>query len=260
MLCCFLSLYSIAQTVNAEMEERYIFNFKMNPEVLAKHLPGSFLKPQIINNYSVVSFCILKLKHVVVAPLPAFMGYNTISCAYRIGVVDLSMKPESNAVYIVERFTDRKTIASLAPTLLSDEIPIAHTSIEENNGYVFITTTDKNGNIVFKARVQKSPIFKSAFFADTHDFEKFIKAGISSYTPSSREDQITRLDLIKKDNIYTPLEAEILVQNFGDFWSDALLEFDSALHTEGGKYTWKNKGRMKENADPDQQEIVFGKH
>jgi hypothetical protein len=234
--------FSHAQTVTANMEERFIFNFRIKPEILAKHLPSDLLKPQIVNGYSIVSFCVLKLNNIVVKPIPSFLGYNSTSCAYRIGVIDKSEKTESNSVYIVERYTDRGIISTLAPKILSDNIPIADTKISEKNGYIYVTTTDENGKIYFSAKVKKTNALNSKLFADPEDFKSFIKQGVSSYTPSSKPNMVSRVDLVKKDNDYTPLNAEIISQNFSSYWEDADLEFDSALHTTGGKYTWTNKG------------------
>lgn len=47
------------RSVKARMEERYIFNFRLPPDELAKKLPIPWIEPQVVNGCSVVSFCIL---------------------------------------------------------------------------------------------------------------------------------------------------------------------------------------------------------
>ncbi len=87
--------FYIPRSIKAKMVERYIFNFRMKPETLQKHLPSDYLKPQVINGWSVMSFCILNLDKIMLAPLPPIIRFKTLSCAYRAGIFDYSGgKPE----------------------------------------------------------------------------------------------------------------------------------------------------------------------
>ena len=60
----------IRRSVKAQLNERYIFNFRIKPEVLEAKLPVKWLKPQIINGWSVVSFCILDVNKITIVPIP----------------------------------------------------------------------------------------------------------------------------------------------------------------------------------------------
>ena len=113
---------AIARSVNATLVERLIFNFRFSPESLDQVLPVTWLKPQICNGWSVVSFCILNLEKVMIAALPTAFGYRTTSCAFRCGVVDIRQPTSANSVYITDRQTDVPLIARLAPWLFLDTI------------------------------------------------------------------------------------------------------------------------------------------
>src|SRR5437762_735470 len=114
----------IPRIVKASLLERFIFNFRLRPEELARHLPVPWLKPQVFNDWSVVSFCILKLNRVTVWPLPRFLGMETISCAYRCGIIDSSNGTPEPSVYVTDRNTDLSIIARLGPWLLADSFPM----------------------------------------------------------------------------------------------------------------------------------------
>lgn len=65
----------------------------MPPAELAKRRPAPWLEPQVVGGSAAVSFCILWLNRLTVAPLPALVHFTTISRAYRTGVLDTSVDP-----------------------------------------------------------------------------------------------------------------------------------------------------------------------
>ena len=101
----------LTRSVYARLVERFIFNFRISPDALDRRLPVRWLKPQVVNGYSVVSFCILRLERLMLWPLPSFLGFDTISCAYRCGVIDASAASPEPSVYIISRNTDSPTIS-----------------------------------------------------------------------------------------------------------------------------------------------------
>src|SRR5262245_40606504 len=108
-------MFYIPWRIDAKLIERFIFNFRLKPEVFSSQLPAPWLKPQIVNGWSVVSFCVLSLEDVTIWPMPGFLGFKTVSCAYRCGALDTSINPTSPTVYITDRNTDLPIIARLAP-------------------------------------------------------------------------------------------------------------------------------------------------
>jgi hypothetical protein len=96
----------IPRSVKANLNERYIFNFLIDPQILETKLPVTWIKPQIINGWSIVSFCILDVQKITIVPVPNIFNFETISCAYRIGVIDASSFEPSSSVYITDRNAD----------------------------------------------------------------------------------------------------------------------------------------------------------
>ena len=233
---------AIPRAVHARLVERFIFNFRMPPDAFAKRLPSSWLQPQICNGWCVISFCILKLDRVMLSPLPGAFGYETTSCAYRCGVMDISNgKPESS-VYITDRNTDLPLIARLAPFLFADTIPMVRLSIERSGGAVDIKVNYLDKQPLFSARVTPTDKFVSQIFPTIEDFSYFIKGGVSSYTPSIFGDQLARVDLAKEDANYEPLNAIVDYSWLDGVWPGEGLEYDSAIRATGGRYKWTYRG------------------
>ncbi|SFD98883.1 hypothetical protein SAMN05518672_10455 [Chitinophaga sp. CF118] len=228
-------------SIKSNLHERYIFNFRIKPEILATKLPVSWLRPQIINDWSVVSFCILDIKKLTVVPIPNIFNYQTISCAYRIGVVDTSLKAETPSVYITDRNADLSLITKLSPFLLADAIPYVKASISHEKELVRIQCNYADGQGLFSAEATPGEL-KSQMFSSVEDFKIFIKNGVSSYTPSIYPNNMARVDLHKSDTAYTAMVGEVEFSWLDGVWKDAGLQLDSIIRATGGEYKWTYRG------------------
>ena len=238
----------IPRIVTARLIERFIFNFRLRPDAFAAHLPVPWLEPQVINGWSVASFCILKLDQVIIWPLPGFLGMQTVSCAYRCGVIDTSSGVRSPCVYITDRNTDLPLIARLAPWWFADTIPMVRFDVDDNiNSYsVKINYLDKQRLFYAEAKNGTPGQLNSKVFSSLGEFSAFIHGGVSSYTPSIYGDALAKVDLIKEDPAYQTLEATVDHSWLDGAWSDTGLEFDSAVRASGGSYKWSYQGLRSE--------------
>jgi hypothetical protein len=225
------------RSVEARMVERYIFNYRIRPDELKKRLPAPWLEPQVINGYSVVSFCILWLEKMTVSPIPSLVPFSTISCAYRIGVLDTSEPVPTPSVYVIDRWADLPLIAILGPLILQDTIPVIKAAIgHESHHDTRVQMSYTDGAALFSASVRpREEGLGSSLFETVDDFAAFIKNGVSSYGPSLQPGKLTKVDLHKEDIDFSELLEES--------WSDAGMEFDSAVCARtGAKYVWTYRG------------------
>ena len=225
------------------MVERYIFNFKMRPDDLKAKLPAPWLEPQPINGWCAVSFCILWLDRLTVSPIPPLIRFRTLSCAYRIGVIDTSPPTPEPSVYITDRWADNRLVAKLAPLVLLDSIP----AIDAAHGHTphdvsHVQMSQKDGHHIFSAQTKPASEFQSEVFDSMDDFAAFIKGGVSSYAPSTVKGAFSKVDLHKEDVEYRPLEATIEYSNLHEEWNEYSMEFDSAVRATGSKYIWTYRG------------------
>lgn len=239
--------FHIPRSIKAKMVERYIFNFRMKPEDLEKHLPVSYLKPQVLNGWSVMSFCILNLERLTIPPIPPIFNFQTLSCAYRAGIIDYSKGIPEPSVWITDRNTDFSIIKPLAPLIIRDFIPpidaaighdrehgIAHTQFSFEDGQHYFSAQSKLAEDTFN--------MKSEVFNNVDEFSDFIKAGVSSYTPSSKKGYLASVDLVKEDVIYEALDATIEFSWLKEEWKNANMIFDSAVKATGSIYKWTYRG------------------
>lgn len=226
----------IKPSVYGHLVDRYLFNFRLDAEYLGSRVPVDWLKPRLYHGYSVVSFCLLKLKGVTLWPLPTSMGIDSISCAYRCAVVDTSSGAPEPSVYILGRSTNVPIVGQLGTVLFSGGMQVMNASIEGRPHNCDIRVSDIQGKPIFVAQTKYSRDLKSKLFESVDEFVTFIKGGLSSYTPSTRPGKMSRVDLVEDSNIYRPIDAHIDYTSLSHEWKSSGLEFDSAFHATGGLY------------------------
>jgi hypothetical protein len=226
----------IKPSVYGHLVDRYLFNFRLDADYLESRVPIDWLKPRLYQGYGVVSFCLLKLIGVTLWPFPTSMGIDSISCAYRCAVTDISSNAPEPSVYILGRSTNLPIVGKLGTALFSGDMQVMNASIGERLGECDIRVSDNKGKNVFVAQTKHSRDLKSTLFASVDEFVTFIKGGLSSYTPSTRPGRMSRVDLVEDSNTYRPIDAHIDHTSLSNEWEGAGLEFDSAFHATGGLY------------------------
>jgi len=233
-------------SVYGHLVDRYLFNFRVAPEIIEKHIPQvPWLQPRIINGYGVVSFCLLKLRGLTAWPLPSKIGFNSTSSAYRIAIMDKTGVRQEPSVYVLGRNTDLKIISRLGPTLFSGNMQLVSTSITHNPSEIEIQANFDDGRKLFGAKISnEKENLDSKLFDSVDDFVAFIKGGTSSYTPSIHENHFSRVDLVEDSNCYEPVNAKIEFSLLDSEWKGSKLVFDSAFHAGGGIYRLKYLGSI----------------
>lgn len=237
---------ALTPSVYGRLVDRYLFNFRVDPDALQSHLPARWLRPRLVNGHGVVSFCLLRLEGVTLWPLPTSMGIDSTSCAYRCGVVDASGPQPEPSVYILGRSTNVPAVSRLGTALFSGDMQLVKTSFRDTPDRIEVHASHTDGTSLFKADISKARLEEpySELFNSLEDFVAFIKGGLSSYTPSLRAGRYSRVDLTEDSNQYRPVDATIIYSQLDDVWKDAGLAFDSAFHATGGLYRLKYLGTV----------------
>ncbi|HEX5323447.1 MAG TPA: hypothetical protein VFW40_06655 [Capsulimonadaceae bacterium] len=232
-------------TITAQLSERFIFNFRMPMEALAKYLPVSWLRPQEINGYGVASYCLLDLRHITAAPLPGVSWLRSVSSAPRYGAVDLHNGRPMPAVYLTERQTSNAFGSWFTAQGCSAPHPHAPATISRQDCAYKLQVERKETGFVFTSEVRPAARLTSSLFDSTEDFGRFIAQGITSYGESRYPDCYTKIDLHKTEGIYEPLDILSLESPIVDQWKADGAALDSAFRTCGGKYAWTYYGLVR---------------
>jgi hypothetical protein len=226
------------RSIRGELLDRVIFNFRLPADDLARRLKPIGWSPQIRNGFGIVSFCILRLRNVNAAWLPKTLGTTTISCAYRVGIVDDARQP---CVWIPGgRYSDKRLICWLAPHVLCDPFRHVVASLMNNS----VNVSNFGGQPLFSAEMSDRTCnaLRSEVFRSPEEFGDFIRGGIVSYSASTRLGFLTRVDLVKEETGYQPINATIYHSRLDEALRNGGFRFDSAFRTGGGEYLWTFRG------------------
>jgi hypothetical protein len=237
---------SLMPSVRASLAERFIFNFRLPPKVLASYLPVPWLTPQEVRGCGVASFCILDLRGITVAPLSTSIGLASISCAPRYAVLDESQPQVTPAVFVTERQTNSAFGAWFTSLGFSAPHPQVEAVIDHQDDQVRLRVDSPDDGLVFSGTVRPSATQNSELFTSPQEFADFIALGVSSYGLSRHGSRLTKVELHKDDANYMPLEVSELGGAFVDDWQRRGGVFDSAFRTAGGRYEWTYHGLTEE--------------
>jgi hypothetical protein len=178
------------------------------------------------------------------------MGIDSTSCAYRAAITDGSGTRDEPSVYIFRRYSNLRLVSRLGTTLFAGPMPLIHSSINHKGSFTEVRTSYNDGEPLFSADVEAAGASnpRSRLFDTTGEFVSFIKGGMSSYAPSIRDHQYSRVDLVEDSNFYEPVRSTIRYNLLGEIWPEGNLTFDSSYHATGGRYILRYLGTVLGNA------------
>ncbi len=231
--------------VSGTVLDRYLFNFRVNLDTLEKHMPAlEWLEPRNAHGYGVVSLCMILFKGLTIQPFP-MIGINTVACAYRYSVMDVSGKEPVPTVYLVGRNTDSTFANCFGPLILSSRLGKTTSTIKkskEGNLDVDIKSSDTR-TVISATILQSKPQRKSVLFESTKKFKDFMSDGLVSYTPGLADGKYARCDFEGAAFNYEQIDAKVNKSYLAEDWGDEDFVFDSAYKTVNvQEYNLRNKG------------------
>ena len=87
------------------IDRRILVNYRVDPSVLAPLLPAPF-RPKVVHGYAMVGICLIRLKKIRPALLPAWLGISSENAAHRTAVEWDEGGVVREGVYVRRRDTD----------------------------------------------------------------------------------------------------------------------------------------------------------
>ncbi|MEM8883123.1 MAG: DUF2071 domain-containing protein [Planctomycetota bacterium] len=232
----------ILPDIRARLRERFVINFRVDPDVLQRRLPD-WLAPQLIDGAAVASYCLLDLDQVTFGPVPDKLGVRNRNCAQRYGIIDT--RSGEPCVYVAERNTDSRLGSFITGLGFPGHHPRLDVAMDAVDDGWRIEVGDGGATPLFAARLQPASETRSTLFPSTDAFAAFLAGGVRSYCPATDAAKLNVVDMHKQDTHYEPLVAVDIEDRIVRDWLelDGPLAFDSAFRTVGGSYIWSYHGQ-----------------
>lgn len=71
--------------VHGTIKRRLLVNFRVDPEIMQRHLPPQFT-PKLHRGYAIAGICLIRLENIRPRRFPSLLGLSSENAAHRIAV------------------------------------------------------------------------------------------------------------------------------------------------------------------------------
>src|SRR4051812_2183485 len=134
-------------TIQGVIRRRLLVNFRVDPEVIQRHLPDRF-RPKLQAGYAVAGICLIRLEHLRPRLVPEFAGLNSENAAHRIAVLwDDERGTTHEGVFIPRRDTNSPVNLLLGGRVFPGEHHQASFEVHEATDQIHLAIHSSDGEV-----------------------------------------------------------------------------------------------------------------
>lgn len=181
--------------VRGVIDRRILANYRVDPAVLARHLPAPF-RPKPIRGHAVAGICLIRLKNVRPRLLPAWLGISSENAAHRAAVEWDDGGAVREGVYIWRRDTGSRLNALAGGRLFPGVHHHAAFDVEETGDRLRVALRSDDGVTAVTVAGQMSDrLPASSVFGTVAEASAFFAAGSVGYSPAADPARLNGLEL-----------------------------------------------------------------
>ncbi len=233
--------------VRGVIDRRILVNYHVDPSVLAPLLPAPF-RPKVTRGVGMVGICLIRLKHVRPACLPAWLGISSENAAHRTAVEWDDHGTVREGVYVRRRDTN-SWLNSLAGGRLFPGIHHhARFTTQESADRFEVGLASDDGVTSMSVRGHRADqLPASSVFSSLEESSTFFQAGSLGYSATPDPSRFQGLELRCFNWRVEPLEVEQVRSCFfddGSLFPQGSIEFDCALLMRGIEHEWHGQADL----------------
>jgi hypothetical protein len=207
----------IPSQLDALVERRLLVNYRVDPEVAARHVPPPF-RPQLRHGWAVAGVCLIRLGRVRPRGVPAVVGIRSENAAHRFAVERGDRDGEATGVYIPRRDTATWVNAAAGGRLFPGEHHRARFTVDEGASRLRVGFTSGDGTAVDVAvTVDDDPeLGPSSLFADLAEASAFFEGSPQGWSAAGRADRYDGVALRTDAWHVTPVRVESVRSTYFD--------------------------------------------
>lgn len=224
------------------IDRRILINCRVRPEVIEHVLPAPF-RPQRVREWAMAGICLIRLRGVRPAGLPAWCGIGSENAAHRIAVEWDENGVTRNGVFIPRRDTNSPLNHLLGGRVFPGVHHRARFDVweSENRFRVGFASADGTDRVKFAGRVTNEWQAESVF-GSLAEASAFFEQGCCGWSPTLAGDGFEGMGLTCHEWRMEPLVAERVESSFFQnrrIFPAGSVEFDSALLMRGITHEWR---------------------
>jgi hypothetical protein len=230
--------------IQGVIDRRILVNYRVEPDVLQKHLPPPF-RPKLVNGYGIAGICLIRLKEIRPRGLPALTSISSENAAHRIAVEWQENGRTHEGVYIPRRDSSSRFNVATGGRFFPGVHHHAHFHVTEHDDYlqVILDSHDGKVHLAVTGRVALD-LPPTSIFPSLASASDFFERGALGYSPARQPGHFDGLELRSLRWKMEPLSVESIKSNFFDdkrLFPAGSAEFDCALLMRGIQHEWHGR-------------------
>jgi Uncharacterized conserved protein (COG2071) len=232
-----------APVIQGLIRRRLLINFRVDPQVMQRHLPEPF-RPKIHEGSAIAGICLIRLETIRPRFLPVPLGISSENAAHRVAVRwSDSSGAGMEGVYIPRRDSDSLFNRLAGGRLFPGEHHTARFQVRDAGENIDLAMQSTDGSSTVEVRARRAPALPaSSRFASLAEASDFFEGGSLGYSATSSGKRLDGLALHIRSWQIEPLEVESL---FSSYFADrrafppGSVEFDCALMMRNVAHEWR---------------------
>ena len=226
------------------IDRRILVNYHVDPKVLTPLLPAPF-RPKVIHGAGMVGICLIRLKNIRPAFLPAWMGLSSENAAHRTAVEWDDRGVVREGVYVRRRDTNSRLNATAGGRVFPGLHHLARFTVEETEDHFAVALRSDDGVTSMSVRGRRTEAWPvSSVCRSLEEASAFFQAGSLGYSATRDPSRYQGLELRCVKWAAEPLEVEEVRSSF--FEDESLfprgsIDFDCALLMRGIEHEWHGR-------------------
>lgn len=224
------------------IRRRLLINFRVEPEVMARHLPTPF-RPKLHKGYAIAGICLIRLEAMRPKGLGLPVGLSSENAAHRAAVCWTDPQGErAEGVFIPRRDTDSRTNHLAGGRLFPGEHHLSRFTVQESGPAISLQMASVDGAVSVDLQGCRTDEWAPhSLFATLQEASDFFERGCIGYSACADAQRFDGLLLRTPVWSVRPLAVQQLASSY--FTNPALfppgsVAFDCALIMEQTAHEW----------------------
>jgi uncharacterized protein YqjF (DUF2071 family) len=223
------------------IRRRILANFRVDPEVMQRHLPPRF-RPKLQRGFAVAGICLIRLEHIRPRFVPEVVGMNSENAAHRVAVLWEDEGVTREGVFISRRDTNSQLNHLLGGRIFPGEHHQSSFSITESDSGINFSLESADSDLVVKLEAATANALPAtSIFSSLAEASAFFEAGSLGYSVTHDPKRLDGLNLKTSEWQVEPLHVtSVRSSYFSDEakFPPGSIEFDHALIMKNVSHEW----------------------
>ena len=227
--------------IRGVIDRRILVNYRVDPQVLARLLPAPF-RPKIVRGMGLVGICLIRLKQIRPAFLPAWCGISSENAAHRMAAEWDDHGGAHSGVYIRRRDTSSRLNSLAGGRLFPGVAHHAKFTVRETADEFAVAVRSDDGDTSLSVRCHRAQqLTSTSLFQSMEEASSFFETGSLGYSDCADVRRFQGMELRCRNWLLQPLDVDEVQSSFFDNeqnFPKGSIEFDCAVLMQNIAHEW----------------------